>query len=232
MLYVPMGFNGVFVVDVSDPLNASVRHHIPADTLLSGSFHAIGNVAMLSNAGTTLTRFYDISDPAEPREIVGSAFQTVHPDTDALLPYYFANVGGKYALFAVKGNGGGPMLYDITDPTGAQWVDYYHQPDAAGGYIFRHEDYLFEGEGDYGGLYDMSQPDAITEVGRFSLAGDLDTVTPIGNTAVVSVDHGAGTTSAPPSYLGPHRWTPIHHDLSCTSRPMARPLLGQKRRWA
>ena len=190
LLYAPMGFNGVAVLDVSDPTQAEYLYTIPPETVLTGSFHVIGNRAMLSNAGMSLTRFYDLSDPLNPVALPGGEWD-ITDGTDQIIPYYFANMGGQYALFARKGDGGGPVLYDVSEPTTPTFVSHFRQPDAAGGYIFRHHDHLFQGEGEYGALYDMSDPFSLTEVGRFYLAGDLDTVTPIGNMAVVSVDHGA-----------------------------------------
>ena len=186
-----MGFHGVVMLDVSDPRQATEIGRLPADTLLSGSFHAIGNVGMLSNAGMSLTRMYDLSDPRSPMPIPGGEWHTTDPESGNPIPYYFANMGGRYALFARKGDGGGPMVVDISDPVQPRFVDHLHQPDAAGGYIFRHEDYLFQGEGDYGALYSFVEGEPIAELGRFALPGDLDTVTPVGNIAVVSVDHGA-----------------------------------------
>lgn len=190
VLYAPMGFAGVVVLDVSDITRPKHVHTLPPETLLTGSFHVIGNRAMLSNAGMTLTRFYDVSDPLNPVAIPGGEW-SVTDETERQIPYYFANMGGKYALFARKGDGGGPVLYDVSDPSAPTFVGHLHQPDAAGGYIFRHHDHLFQGEGEYGAVYSMEDPSQPIEVGRFSLPGDLDTVTPVGNVAVVSVDHGA-----------------------------------------
>ena len=191
VLYVPMGFLGVAVVDVSDPTQPVHLSTIPADTLLTGSFHVIGTRAMLSNAGMSLTRIYDVSDPLEPRPLAGGEFEILDEEGGRPIPYYFANMGGKYALFARKGDGGGPVVYDLSDPAEPAFVSHLHQEEAAGGYIFRHHNYLFQGEGDFGALYEFSNPTQPTEIGRFHLPGDLDTVTPVGNVAVVSVDHGA-----------------------------------------
>ena len=145
VLYVPMGFAGVVVLDVSDVTAPKHVATLPPDTLLTGSFHVIGNRAMLSNAGMTLTRFYDVSDPLMPVPVPGGEWSVTDGD-GRQIPYYFANMGGKYALFARKGDGGGPVVFDVSRPDAPTFVGHLHQPDAAGGYIFRHHDHLFQGE--------------------------------------------------------------------------------------
>src|SRR5690606_1569844 len=49
----------------------------------------------------------------------------------------------------------------------------------------------FVGQGSFAAIYDVRDPSSITEVARLHLEGDLDTITPIGNVAVLSVDDGA-----------------------------------------
>ena len=60
--------------------------------------------------------------------------------------------------------------------------------DGDGGYVFRHNDLLFQGESNFGVMYDFADPTNMSELARFELPGDLDTITPMGNVAVVSVD--------------------------------------------
>ncbi len=190
-LYVAGAGNGVFVVDASDPHAPVLVNQVLLDTPhLVGSFHAIGNVAMSSSAGLSRTVMMDISDPWNPVVIPGGDF--VARDADgAEVAYYFANVGGRYGLFARKFDGGGPIVFDISDPSAPAFVSHVYAPDGDGGYIARHEDRLFIGESNYGAVYDFSDPAAPVEVGRMDLAGDFDTLVPIGNVAVASVDEGA-----------------------------------------
>lgn len=185
-LYVSYGLNGVVVVDVSDPLNPEVVDTFPTIGLLSGSFHVVGNVAMASSAGVARTILYDVSDPHVLDPIPGGDFE-VEVDFDPQ-PYYFSNLGGSLALFARKNTGGGPILYDISDPSEPTFVGHALNEDGAGGYVFRHGDLLFQGDSEFGTVHDISDPSRPAEVGRVQLKGDFDTLTPIGNVAVASVD--------------------------------------------
>jgi hypothetical protein len=185
-LYVNYGLRGIGVVDVSDPMNPLVVDIIPEESLIAGSFHVVGNTAMASNAGASRTVMFDVSEPHDLKKIPGGTFD-VEVDGD-VQAYYFANVGGEYALFARKTTGGGPVLYDISDPANPTFVGADLNEDGAGGYAFRHGDLLFQGDSEFGTLHDISDPTLPTEVGRMQLKGDFDTLTPVGNVAVASVD--------------------------------------------
>jgi hypothetical protein len=50
---------------------------------------------------------------------------------------------------------------------------------------------LFQGESNFGSRYDFADPSAPVELTRIDIDGDFDTLTPIGNVAVASVDSGA-----------------------------------------
>ncbi len=209
-LYASAGLNGVFVIDVSDPLSPELVAQYSRVGHLLGSFHAVGNLAMASSAGLALTVLYDISDPAVLDPIPGGEFEVEDRDGE-YVPYYFANLGGEYGLFARKDEGGGPVIYDLSDPGAPRWVGDLPNDDGDGGYIFRQHDRLFEGESNFGSIYDISDPAAPSLVQRVALQGDLDTVTPVGNVAVLSVDEKAepGQSSAvlpwdtAPDGLGP-----------------------------
>ena len=82
------------------------------------------------------------------------------------------------------------------DPTTPTLVGDYVQDDADGGYVFQHNDWLFQGESNFSAIYDFSDPSSPTEWGRIELEGDLDTLTPIGNVAIASVDKGANPGEA------------------------------------
>ena len=68
--------------------------------------------------------------------------------------------------------------------------------DSNGGYVFVKDHYAFVGESNFAGAYDIADLDAIEQVARMDLPGDLDTVTPIGNVAVLAVDDEAETNQA------------------------------------
>lgn len=191
LVYVSAGFLGLFVVDVSDPEQPEVIADFDFESdapMLLGSFHVIGDTAFAFNAGTAPSWTVDLSVPTEPSPL---AYFDVEDGEGEVAPYYFANMGGKYALFARKNQGGGPIVYDVSDPSEPTFAGDFHTEDGSGGYVFRHEDSLFVGDSNFASVYDFADPAAMTERGRMNLVGDLDTITPIGNVAVLSVDSGA-----------------------------------------
>lgn len=190
VLYVSTGLLGVFLVDMSDPTQPILisDEAVKVQTQVTGSFHALGNLALASSAGTAITATFDIGDPLDPQPL---AQWDVRGSDGDVAAYYFANVGGEYALFARKGDGGGPIVYDLRDPLEPAFVGDALNLEADGGYVFRHEDVLFQGESEFASIYSFDDPTNMQELLRFDLEGDLDTPTPIGNIAVLSVDSGA-----------------------------------------
>jgi len=188
VLYVSAGFLGVFTVDVSDPTNPVILSNWVEPAFLAGSFHVIGNLALASSAGLPRTLLWDIGDPENWQPLADFNTESAPGDPH---PYYFANVGGRYALFARKDTGGGPTVYDISNPEAPVLVGLADAPEADGGYVVRHEALLFQGESNFGSRYDFSDPARPTEIARIDMAGDFDTLVPIGNVAVGSVDDDA-----------------------------------------
>lgn len=188
---------GVHVIDATDPTQPTLAAFIDVDGPHQvGSFHVFGNLAMSSSAGLNRTVLMDMSDPLVPAPVFGGDFYTTNPQGRPA-PYYFANLGSEWALFAHSpAGGGGPLLYDITDPTVPTRVAAATHELGEGGYIFQHEDLLFQGESSFGAVYDIRDPSSPVEVGVFSLEGDLDTVTPVGQIAIVSVDERAAPGQA------------------------------------
>ena len=196
-LYVSAGLNGIFVVDVTDPLEPEILHQHREVGHLVGSFHVIGNMGLSSSAGLAQTFLYDMTDPLGFEPIAGGDWLAQDAE-GGQANYYFANTGGKYALFARKDTGGGPVIYDLSTEGGPQFVGDIEQEGADGGYVFRQNEHLFQGESNFSAIYDFSDPTQPTELHRIELDGDLDTLTPIGNVAIASVDEGAqpGQSSA------------------------------------
>ncbi|TNE87145.1 MAG: hypothetical protein EP330_19445 [Deltaproteobacteria bacterium] len=191
LVYVSAGFLGLFAVDVSDPENPEVvmRYEFEGDApMLVGATAMVGDVGLAFNAGTAPTWVLDLSSPLDPEPL--AYFETEASDADTA-SYYFATLGGKYGLFARKGSGGGPIVYDLSDPLEPAFVADHHTADGDGGYVFRHEDALFLGDSNFGSVYDFSDPTSLVELQRLYLPGDLDTLTPVGNVVVLSVDSGA-----------------------------------------
>ena len=183
--------NGFWVVDASDPESPELAYQYSFDPPMRvGAVHLIGDIAMVSGAEIARTILLDASDPMSPQPFPGGEFETTDAEGE-VRDYYFANTGGRYALFARKESGGGFMAYDISDPRAPQWAGAVSTSDGNGGYVFRHEDHLFVGESNFAAIYDFTDPLSSQEVGRADLEGDLDTATPIGNVWVLSVDDDA-----------------------------------------
>lgn len=180
---------GVFIIDAHDPLAPEVVGEIRFDgPHIVGQFLVFGNRAMASSAGLSRTVLMDVSDLLAPAVVPGGDFATTDVDGVTKRPYYFSNLGARWGLFARSKDGGGPMVYDISDPTIPTLVSQVRTDLGDGGYIFQHEDHLFVGDSAFGTVYDFRDPSTPTPIGTFNLRGDLDTVTPIGQVAIVSVD--------------------------------------------
>ena len=206
VVYVSGTSNGIYIVDASDPLNpVLVGQHVFDPGLLVGSVHAIGNLAMVSTAGGIRTVMMDISDPLDPQPIPGGEFN-VGGGTGQPRPYYFANFGGHYGLFARKDAGGGPILYDLRDPSRPRFAGDAYTPDGSGGYVSLHEQFVFIGDSNFGSVWDFTEERSAVEVGRMQLQGDFDTLVPIGNVAIASVDSGPAPGQA--TAVIPWRLTP------------------------
>jgi hypothetical protein len=191
LVFVAAAFGGFHVVDASDPRDPALlatADFSPAH--LVGQLVVVGNLGVAFTAGTPQTVLVDLSDPTDPRPIPGGTFFATD-DEGRPVNYYFASLSGKYALLARNDRGGGPILYDLSDPSAPRRVGSWFAEGADGGYVYRNGDRLFQGESHWGAVYDLSDPSRPTELRRVEQAGDLDTVSPIGNVMVVSVDEGA-----------------------------------------
>ncbi len=199
-VFASTAFRGIFVVDARDPLNPFVVDLDPStedviDPITFplapvGSFHVWGNRAMASSAGVSKTGLFDVSDPLSPFLAFEGEFYTQDLEGDDA-PYYFANLGADHALFARKESGGGPVVYDISEPDQAPvFVGQAISADGDGGYVFQHGNVLFQGESNFGALYDFTDPALPVEIGRVDLPGDVDTITPLGHLIIASVDEG------------------------------------------
>jgi hypothetical protein len=191
VIYAPTSSNGVYVIDASDPLQLELVDQILFEgPHIVGAMRVWGHVGMVTSAGVSRVVMLDLSDPLHPTPIPGGDFSTEDADGD-VRPHYYANVGSQWGLFTRSKDGGGPLVYDLSDPSSPTWVSELRTPLGDGGYVFQHEDKLFFGDSAYGTVYDFSDPAQPVDEGTFLLRGDLDTVTPIGNVAIVSVDEKA-----------------------------------------
>jgi len=179
--------NGAYIVDASDPTAPQLvaQHHFEP-TLRAGQVQVVGDWMFASAAEGPRTVFVDVSVPETPQPIAGADFELVD-STGTTREAYFSNVGGGYMYYAIKNGMGGLLIYDVHDPGAAVYAGHFDSG-GNGGYVFVKGDRAFVGESDFAAIYDVADPAAITQVAQLDLEGDLDTITPIGNVAVLSVD--------------------------------------------
>lgn len=198
-VYVGGADNGVYIIDATDPTAPEyVGLYAFEPTLRVGQVQVIGDLLVATSAEGTRTVLLDVSDPTDPRPIPGGDF--VQQVDGEPVEAYFSNTANGFVYYARKSGGGGVFAYDIRDPTRPTYAGGYRS-DGNGGYVFVHKQFAFVGESRFGQVYDLSDMDDVQVVGQVNLAGDLDTVTPIGNVAVVAVDdkaeEGVGTVMTP-----------------------------------
>ena len=201
-VYVGGAQNGVWIGDATDPMAARYVDTLAFDPVLQvGQVQAIGNLLVVTAAEGARAVLLDISDPQRPMPIPGGDFlarDAAGEPRDA----YFTNVANGFLWFARKDSGAGVIAYDIRDPRNPTYAGSI-EASGGGGYVFVKDQYVFEGAGDSAGgyMFDATDMENLTMAGQFSLVGDLDTITPIGNVAVLSVDadaeEGRGSAVAP-----------------------------------
>ena len=201
--YVASADNGIHIVDASDPTNPEFVGMYTFDPIMrAGQVHAVGNLLVVSAAEGPQTALMDISDPTDP--FLLNTFLTVD-STDTPRENYFSNVSGGYSWYARKSSGGGLFVYDIRDPMNPVKAGEFHSP-FNGGYVFVKEGLAFTGESSTAVIYDVSDLSDIQLVTTLDLEGDLDTLTPIGNTVVLSVDDDANQDQG--SAIAPYQMAP------------------------
>jgi hypothetical protein len=197
-MYVGAADNGVFVVDASDPAApVLVATYEPSPNLRVGGVHVIGTLGVLIATEGNRVNLLDLSDPRTPVIMPGGTFLLSDGTVDRfgrpeLRLAYFGHVSGNYAYFAQQTFGAGLIVYDLTDPTAPSLAGHWPgTTPASGGYVFLKEGTAFVGLSNYGMAIDVTDPTAPAPLARFDMMGDLDTVVPIGNVVVVSVDDDA-----------------------------------------
>lgn len=210
-VYAAVADNGVFIVDATNPhAPRQIGHYIFEPGLRAGGVFAIGNELLVTAAKEVEQAILDVSDPSRPSLFPNGRFVLYDSEGIPVEPYH-GNLAGPYALFARKSDGGGPLIYDISDPTAAFLESEYKNPDGSGGYLFYDEGFIFQGESNFGEIYDARDMSSIVQVGRGELEGDVDTFVPYGNVGILSVDDeavgGVGTVVIPwseePDQTGP-----------------------------
>ncbi len=188
-LYVAGADNGVYVVNTENPAAPRVVKQVPLDGLRAGGVFALGDLMMVTAAEGAQVQLLDIGDPADPQPIPGGRF-TLTDRTGASVEAYHANLSGDLAFFARKEGGGGFIAWDISDPSAPVYRSEGYV-DGNGGYVYHDEGYVFVGNSSIAHVFDARDLDDVTVLGTGHLTGDLDTITPYGNVAVLSVDDDA-----------------------------------------
>ena len=189
-VFVGTADNGVYVVDATEPTDARlIAQYTWEPTLRVGQVQVVGNLLIATETEGPRTALLDVSDPAAPQPIPGGDFLARDLSGEPR-GAYFTNFTGGRVFYANKDAGGGLLIYDVSDPESPTYLGE-NISDGNGGYVFVKDELAFVGESNFATLYDISDPANITEVTRLDLEGDLDTITPIGNVAVLSVDDDA-----------------------------------------
>lgn len=196
-LYVGASNNGVYIIDASDPTDPTlVAQFQPIPLFRVGQVVVVGTLMFVFSSEGAMSAVYDVSEPAAPRAIPGGAYRITNGELDRFgrptaLPAYFGHVNGWRTYHPRIALGGGLAIFDVRDPHAPAFLGDYGVTDGDGGYVYIKEGVAFVGLSDYGVALDVSDPSAPSLLARFELTGDLDTVTPFGNVAIVSVDDDA-----------------------------------------
>ncbi len=189
-VYVAAADSGLYIIDATDPrMPTLVGEYSFEPTLRAGQIQAVGNLLIVTASEGARTVLLDISDPENPMPIPGGDFIVRDSEGDQR-EAYFTNSAGGFVYYARKSSGSGILVYDIRDPENPTYAGDI-VAGGSGGYVFIKDGLAFEGAGSVAYIFDVSDPAAITEVAQLNLQGDLDTITPIGNVAVLSVDDEA-----------------------------------------
>lgn len=190
-VYLGAGFNGVYVVDATDPTDPVLASQYTFEPPIRvGQVQAVGNLLIVTATGGARTVLLDISNPTSPRAIPGGDFQAVDVD-GAPREAYFSNFSGGIVYYARKDEGGGLIAMDVRDPSAPTYFGGISVA-GSGGYVFVQHERAYVGMGSRAAIFDITNPLAMVEVQELNLEGDLDTFTPLGHIGVLSVDAMAG----------------------------------------
>lgn len=190
-LYVAAGFLGFFIVDISEPRTPRiVSNYKPTPPLRAQEVIVVGNLLFSSAAEGARVLLLDISDPTSPQPIPGGDF-LLQAGNGVQSNAYAANLNGGYAYFARQSGTGGLIVYDIRNPEQPRRAGEFNDAGGNGGYSFFHGSNVFVGNSSSYAIYDASDLTNIKSIARLNLQGDQDTITPIGNIVLLSVDADA-----------------------------------------
>jgi hypothetical protein len=191
-LYVAAGYLGILVFDAVDPRQpVLVESYQVNPQLRAMQVIPVGNLLFVSSGEGSRVLLLDIGDPVNPQPLPGGDFNLTATPGATAIDSYSSNLSGGYAYFARQSGTGGLVIYDIKNPRLPQFVGAFDDSGGLGGYVFIQEPFAFVGNSAFFSIYDVSERASITRLGTLALQGDMDTLTPIGNVAVLSVDDGA-----------------------------------------
>jgi len=190
-VYAAAADNGIFIIDATDPGNPeTVGQYVFEPPMRASAVYAMGDQLFVSAAEGSEAEILDISDPVSPQPIPGGRF-TITDESGRALEAYHASLTGNWGFFARKEDGGGVIVFDVSDPQNPVYHADVWSEGGNGGYVYYDEGFAFLGDSHWAKVYDMRDMNNITEVGTGYLDGDLDTITPYGNVAAISVDEDA-----------------------------------------
>lgn len=191
-VYVAGALNGLYVVDATDPTAPEFVTQVDIPDMRVGSAFVAGDLLLLTGSEQRVHALYDITNPVDPQPIAGGRFESKTADGTAVEAYH-TNLVGNLALFARKEGGGGPIVYDITDPSAPAYHGEHFLEGQSGGYVFYDEGFLFTGDSNAAHIVDYRDPSNTSLVMTIDNGnGDLDTLTPYGNVAIAAVDDPKG----------------------------------------
>lgn len=196
-VYVGASDNGIYVVDATDPRAPElVAQYLPEPLFRVGQVMVVGNLLYAFASEGSVTAILDVRDPRAPRPIPGGTFAITNGTLDRFmrpvpLPAYFGMVNGGYTFHPRIGFTGGLAIFDVRDPSAPRFVGDWEAPGGDGGYVYLKEGVAYVGFSAYASSLDVRDPSAPVEIFRYAHTGDVDTITPFGNVAIVSVDDDA-----------------------------------------
>ncbi len=222
-VYVGTADNGVFVVDASDPRNPRiVNQYVVGNSV--GLLYAIGNNLYIVNSEGSTQHILDISDPAVPRPIPGGRFEVhngrmIAPGYFLVLPAYSGTYNGNRGYFTRHTVGAGLFIFDVANPSMPRFLGQWEHPTGradsgegpSGGYVYVQNDLAFAGFSSDFVVFDIADPTHPTPISTLRSQGDDDTIVPMGNVVLLSVDDGSvpgQATSVVPFREQPDRRAP------------------------
>jgi DNA-binding beta-propeller fold protein YncE/mono/diheme cytochrome c family protein len=190
-LYVGGSANGIYIVDVKDPLAPKLITQVPKSKTGGfniGSIFAVGNLLVASMQESGDMAVLDISNPIDPKLI--SKFTGAKN--------YSTMVNGNRIYAA--GVDGVLYVYDFSDPKNIKLVNKSGVVGSKGGYVNYQDGFVFMGASNNAAKIDVTNDASYKLVSKLSSninKRDEDFAVPIGNLVFVGNDHEDGSALIP-----------------------------------